>query len=260
MPLPKPNKSETKQEFIDRCMADETMKKEYQDEKQRYAVCQSQWDKNEEKSAEGDIERRYFTIDAIEMRADDGKEKIKGHSAVFDKLSEDLGGFREKIKKGAFSRSIKAAAAGTKTEIKVLWNHNSDFPLASTYNGSLRLAEDDKGCPFDFDPMDTPVTNYFYEAIRTGVVHQMSFAFRAVKDEWDNSDPKNPVRTLIDVDLIEISPVSFPAYPQTSVKVRDYLNALSQNNQPGDQDAPEKGSADSLEILRRRQAFLEIEK
>ena len=56
--------------------------------------------------------------------------------------------------------------------------------------------------------------------IRAGVVKGVSFGFVVKKDAWDQTDPRNVVRTLVDVDLIEISPTAFPAYPQTSAAVR----------------------------------------
>ena len=58
------------------------------------------------------------------------------------------------------------------------------------------------------------------ESIRRGDVDQMSFGFRTKKDEWDDTNPNNIIRTLVEVELFDVSPVTYPAYPATSIGVR----------------------------------------
>lgn len=162
-------------------------------------------------------EIRSFNVDTtgLEVRNDeDDKPKIKGYAAVFDSLSEQLGFFREKIEKGAFSRSI------IENEIKALWNHNDDYVIGtkSRDTQTLKLEEDDHGLRVEIDPPKW--ADWIVESIERGDVKKMSFGFFVRKDEWDESDPKNPVRTLKEVELLEVSPVTFPAYPETSVTAR----------------------------------------
>lgn len=166
------------------------------------------------------IERRNFALKSIEIRqAESGASIVEGYAAVFNQLSVPLWGFREQIAPGAFKRSI------SEKHVKALWNHNPDYPLGSTKNGTLTLSEDEHGLRFSLEPPNSTWGKDALESIRRGDVDGVSFGFTVVKDEWDQSDPNNVVRTLKDVDLIEISPTPFPAYPQTSVSARSTLTS-----------------------------------
>lgn len=160
------------------------------------------------------IERRNLPIGKLEIRqAEDGTHTITGHAAVFNSLSEDLGFFREKIAPGAFSPSM------VEDDVRALWNHDPNFVLGRNRAGTLRMKEDEKGLAIEIDPPDTQQARDMMESIRRGDVSQMSFGFRSVVDEWDETDPKNPIRTLKRVQLFDVSPVTFPAYPATDVSV-----------------------------------------
>lgn len=167
-----------------------------------------------------DLERRAFPV-KVEIRSDDkGPPRLTGYAAVFNTLSEDLGGFREKIKPGAFANSIKTL------DIRALWNHNPDFVLGRNKSGTLTLAEDEKGLSIEIIPPETTWAKDLLESIRRGDVDQMSFGFSTVKDEWDESDPKDIIRTLIEVKLFDVSPVTYPAYEATTVGVRSAKEVL----------------------------------
>ena len=161
------------------------------------------------------IEYRAFPF--LEVRVDgDGQPKVVGHAAVFNSLSEDLGGFREKIAPGAFTKTLKEA------DVRFLINHDG-LPLARTKSGTLDLKEDDRGLRIEaaLEPED-PDVQRLLPKMQRGDLDQMSFAFRAIVDEWDTS--KTPqVRTLKEVSLFDVSIVTFPAYPRTSVKVRSIM-------------------------------------
>ena len=159
-------------------------------------------------------EIRTFEAQDMEIRTEeDNAPVVRGYAAVFDKLSVDMG-FREKIAPGAFAKSIE------KNNIKALWNHNTDFPLANTKAGTLTLKEDSKGLRFELELPDSTWGKDAEIAIRRGDCDGVSFGFRVNVDEWENSNQEKPVRTLRDVELFEISPTPFPAYPQTSLNVR----------------------------------------
>lgn len=161
-----------------------------------------------------DLERRAFPV-KVEIRSDDtGPPRLTGYAAIFNSLSEDLGGFREKIKPGAFTNSIKTS------DIRALWNHNPDYVLGRNKAGTLTLEEDERGLRIEIIPPETIWAKDLMESIRRGDVDQMSFGFRTKKDEWDESNPKNIIRTLIEVELFDVSPVTYPAYPATSIGVR----------------------------------------
>jgi len=168
----------------------------------------------EDKTMEKGREERAYKV---EMRVEDGDEpKITGHAAVFSKLSVDLMGFREKVAPGAFAGSIE------KSDIRALWNHNPDYVLGRNKSGTLHLEEDKKGLAIEISPPDTQWARDLMETIKRGDVDQMSFAFQVVKDSWDESG-KEKIRTLEEVELFDVSPVTYPAYPQTDVKVRSVL-------------------------------------
>lgn len=157
-----------------------------------------------------------------EMRIEgDGDEKIVGYAAVFDKPSVNLGGFTERIRKGAFKKTIGEA------DVRALFNHDPNYVLGRTKSGTLRLEEDDTGLRIEIDPPKSGIVrDLVMEPIRRGDVDQMSFAFNTVKDAWTRNENGTDERELIEVRLHDISPVTYPAYPDTSVGLREDINTL----------------------------------
>lgn len=164
-----------------------------------------------------DIERRAFVIDglAVETR-EGGGPRLVGHAAVFNQLSEDMGGFREQVAAGAF-----AAAIG-QDDVRLLINHDG-LPLARTASKTLRLSEDARGLRIeaDLEPTDPDVLRLLPK-LQRGDVSQMSFAFsvRPGGQDWARDDEGRTVRTLKKLRLWDVSVVTFPAYPQTDIAVR----------------------------------------
>ena len=174
-----------------------------------------------------DIERRF--IPASELRVakpdDDTPTTIDGYAAVFNKLSEDLGGFREKIAPGAFARSIKDG-----DDIRALVDHDSSRLLGRTKANTLTISEDKTGLRAAITPPDTQVGRDIITSIERGDVDGMSFGFITRSDSWQMVEEEE-IRTLEDVKLLDVSPVTFPAYPDTSVAVRS-LDAFRKDNAP----------------------------
>jgi uncharacterized protein len=162
------------------------------------------------------ITRAMFEVSGLETRkSSDGKNILSGYAVRWEKLSVPIyGSFRERVRSGAFTQSLK------ENNIRALWNHNSDFVLGSTRAKTMILTEDDKGLRFEIILPDTQTGRDAAITVERGDVDGMSFGFNIRKQEWDETDPKNVIRTLVDVDLREISPTPFPAYPQTKVGVR----------------------------------------
>jgi len=142
---------------------------------------------------------------------------VGGYVNKFEQMSEDLGWFREKVRKGAFERSLKDQP------VLAFWNHNSDMVLGNTENRTLRVWEDDVGLQFELELPDTSAGRDAMTLIERGDVKGVSFGFRTLKEEWDESDKNNPIRTLVDVELYEVSPTPMPAYTQSSVSARSVL-------------------------------------
>lgn len=177
------------------------------------------------------IERRAYAIQ--ELRIDSGEDDqphIRGYAAVFDTLSEpimELGSYRflEKVQKGAFTKTLREA------DIRALWNHDVNYVLGRNRAGTLRLIEDERGLAVDIVPPDTQWARDALETLRRGDVTQMSFGFRVVKDRWEvytdeETGKRTEIRTLLEVRLFDVSPVTFPAYPTTDVGVRAALDML----------------------------------
>ena len=159
------------------------------------------------------IERRFY-VD-VELRVDDEEEGITGYAAVFNKYSQDLGFFKEKIQPGAFKKTIK------ENDIRALINHDPNLIIGRTKNKTLELWEDDKGLGFNVKLPDTSYANDLRISIERKDITQNSFGFQTVQDEWSNDGSK---RTLLEVKLFDVSPVTFPAYTQTSVKLRSGID------------------------------------
>lgn len=159
------------------------------------------------------MEIREERVFPLELRLSDDKKKIRGYAAVFNQWSEDLGGFREKIRQGAFAKTIKEA------DVRALFNHDPNYVLGRNKAGTLSLSEDDKGLAIEVDPPDTQWARDLLVSIDRGDINQMSFGFSTIKDEWAGKDG-DTTRELVEVKLYDVSPVTYPAYPQTSVGVR----------------------------------------
>jgi HK97 family phage major capsid protein/HK97 family phage prohead protease len=145
--------------------------------------------------------------------------KLVGYAAVYaPALSEDLGGFREKISPGAFDKSLESNA-----DIRALWDHNTSQPLARTTNNSLKVSSDKRGLRVEIElPEGVSYADDLRQLVRSGVVNQMSFGFLVPPggDTWDKDEDGNALRTLNSIDLHEVSVVSIPAYPDTTVALR----------------------------------------
>lgn len=169
-------------------------------------------------------EWRSYALTRVELRevgaGSDESPSITGHAAVFNALSVDLGGFREKIAPGAFTRTIAS------DDIHAVWNHDERIVLGRNKRDTLVLSEDEVGLAVEIDPPDTQyVQDVVIAPIKRGDVDQMSFMFQTIEDAWNVIDGEN-VRTLLEVKLFEVSPVTFPAYPQTDVSARSALTAV----------------------------------
>ena len=164
------------------------------------------------------MERRILSVEDVELRvSDDENPKITGYAAKFGKWSLDLGGFREKIKSGAFDEALKRDDA----DVRALKNHDSNLILGRTTSGTLRLNTNSVGLQVEIDPPDTNTGRDTVEEIRRKDITGMSFAFTTAEDDWKYLEDGNVERTIIKVgELFDVGPVTYPAYPDTSVAAR----------------------------------------
>jgi len=159
------------------------------------------------------IEHRNGIV--TEVRASRDGPVIRGYAAMFDRLSHNLGGFREKIAPGAFRESLR------QRDVLLLRNHNSDFPMARKSTGTLSVFEDRKGLAFDATLPNTSESRSVAVSIERGDVEGMSFAFGVAHPDdeaWEETST-GIIRTLKRVALFEVSTTPTPAYPQTLVSM-----------------------------------------
>jgi HK97 family phage prohead protease len=162
------------------------------------------------------IERRTFTVRDVEARqAEDGTMRLRGYAAVFNEASVPMP-FIETIAPGAFRKTLSETP-----DVRLLINHEG-LPLARTKNGTLTLTEDDRGLYMDATIADTSEGRDLYKLVERGDVDQMSFAFRVIRQKYNDDRSQ---RTLTEVSLADgdVSVVTYPAYPTTSVEAREAL-------------------------------------
>ena len=186
-----------------------------------------------------EIERRDFAFEddnelVVESRAD-GRAAIVGYAAVYNRLSLDLGGFKEEILPGAFDKILSRQRG--KQDTVALLNHNSDLILGRTSSGTLELASDGKGLRMEIVPPDTQVGRDTLELVRRRDLRGASFAFTLdlrSGEQWTKDD-EGPIRQIREVrQLYDVSVVLTPAYPASSVGVamRSYEAWLASQGEP----------------------------
>lgn len=152
---------------------------------------------------------------AMKTRADpEGEMVLEADFAVFGKETELWPGAYEEIKKGAFSKCLNG-------DVRALINHDTTLVIGRTKAGTLKLEETDTALHgvITINPNDTDAVN-LYERVKRGDVDQCSFGFDIIKEETDWRDDGTVKWTIEEVELYEVSPVTFPAYEDTAVQAR----------------------------------------
>lgn len=148
--------------------------------------------------------------------ADGGGKVLEGHFAVFNQPYRVYGRWEETIAPGAFSNWLRSGK-----DVKVLWNHNPDIVLGSTLNGTATLREDATGLwgSVDINEADQDAVSAHARVDRRDV-RGCSFGFNIVRQEewWDDDDVYHT--RILEVELFEVSPCTFPAYPATDISAR----------------------------------------
>lgn len=194
-----------------------------------------------------EIERRTVGIQ-IRATSKGGMPVLRGVAAVFNSMSEDLGGFREQIAPGAFKAALEQC------DCRALFNHDPNMILGRTTSGTLRLQETDEGLEFEVDLPDTSYSRDLQECMKRGDINQCSFGFSVAEagDMWSQDEHKNWTRTIGTVGrLYDVSPVTYPAYPETSCAMRSLEAAKGSTAVP----AADTGH---LETLKRKLELAEL--
>lgn len=174
-------------------------------------------------------ERRFVTAD-FEVRTVDGAPAVvAGHGAVFNRRSQKLfeprlGPFIEQVAPGAFTKTLR------ETDVRALFNHDPNLILGRSSAGTLRVGEDPIGLAYDFDVPDTTYGRDLVVSMRRRDVTQSSFTFRVIGDgeDWSLTEDGFPLRTLNEVGIGDVSPVTYPAYPDSDSGLRCALSHLAE--------------------------------
>lgn len=159
------------------------------------------------------VERRYTPL-PVEARGDGSTMKLGGYASVFNRESQNLGGFVEVVAPGFFNDSQSRGWP----DVMARYNHDDNMLLGTTGAGTLRLQVDGTGLAYEVVPPQSRAD--VYELVTRGDVRKSSFAFRAFEDTWTANDQGYPLRTLVSGQLVDVAPVNIPAYTDTTAGKR----------------------------------------
>jgi uncharacterized protein len=167
-------------------------------------------------------ERRFTRFPPDTRAADGGPTHIYGYAAAFNKLSRKLGGFVEQVNPLAFNENRN----DNWPDVVCRYNHHDDMLLGTTFARTLTLAVDETGLVYDVVPPQS--RSDVLEYVQRGDIRHSSFAFRVYPggDEWGVSDFNYPMRTLLNVQLVDVAPVLDPAYPDATAGARALNGAV----------------------------------
>lgn len=182
------------------------------------------------KPAIGDKEFRAFST--IFTRTDGTGRSVEGYAAVFNSTTQIGGpgwGYKEVIEAGAFDEAIG------RSDCRALFNHEPDYLLARQSSGTLKLSLDEKGLKYAFESPNTQCGNDILEMMARGDLKESSFAFTVAEQEWLEEKDANGdwtyTRKITKVDILyDVSPVTYPAYADTTVAKRSLEDWQAANN------------------------------
>ena len=160
------------------------------------------------------MEERFLQAHELRATEENGVRKLTGYAAVFNSFSQDLGGFVEIIRPGAFRDALAGGA-----DVRARYNHEQVIGRSTA--GTLRLFEDGKGLGYEITLPDTTVARDLMANVRAGNVTGSSFAFGvagAGGETWRKEGDRN-IRELLRVNLFDVGPVDYPAYLGTEGKL-----------------------------------------
>lgn len=196
------------------------------------------------------MEKEKIEIRRVDNTFEENGRTIQGRAIVFESLSNDLGGFKEIIKKGAISQELVDSS-----DVFARTNHSDDYILArcNKGKGSLQLELREDGLYYSFEAPNTEKGNELVEHIRRGEISQSSFAFMVANEpdaeRWTKIDGVT-VREIYKIAYLgDVAPVFTPAYSETSVSLRALDKAKEMNEEvkeePKEEDEEKEVKTDS---------------
>jgi HK97 family phage prohead protease len=167
-------------------------------------------------------ERRMFSA-PVEVRAEGDAQFFEGYGLVYGDVA-DLGWFTEEIAPGAADEVMG-------DDIRGLFNHDPNILLGRNKSGSMALVNDTKGVKYSirYNP-DDPDHVRVMEKVKRGDVSQSSFAFSVKDDKWETRNGREHRTVLKLKRMYDVSPVTYPAYPSSTVAARSFQNTKPDNS------------------------------
>ncbi|MEE2568598.1 HK97 family phage prohead protease [Pseudarthrobacter sp. J64] len=158
----------------------------------------------------------------VEFRATDtGPGILTGYAAVFNRFSQNLGGFVEQVDPAAFTKSLSDGVP-----VVARFNHEDNLLLGTTDARTLTLEIDGTGLRYEVQLPDTTAGRDVRVLAERGDLSHSSFAFRTLADDWSFTPEGFPLRTLLAVQLVDVAPVTNPAYRDTTTGLRSLADHL----------------------------------
>lgn len=197
--MPKPRKNEDRENFLDRCMGDEEANADYPDNKQRYAVCNSIW-RDKDKAMNDEVQFKSVSLDLKKEPDEDGT--FEGYASVFGIIDQGM----DVVQRGAFAKSL-----GNGRKVKMLWQHDQGQPIGVWDE----IREDERGLFVKGRLLkDVQKGREAMALMRAGALDSMSIGYRTIEAVAEGD---GRVRKLMEVDLFEVSLVTFPMLPDAKV-------------------------------------------
>lgn len=190
--------------------------------------------------------RSFRKLELREAKKDGVIGTLVGYAAVFESESQDFGGWKEVLRRGCFKRSLTELP-----DVRALYQHNPAQVLGRRGANTLSVREDDHGLAVEIDLIDTQFNRDVLANIRSGNIDAMSFGMVPKEYSWDIDEKRGyDLRILDDVDLYEVSVVTWPAYEETEIAARSLQTFKEQRSAK---------TTTPFRLLRLRQARLHIQ-
>ncbi len=170
------------------------------------------------------IETRYTAGSVAYRKAGDGPGLLGGYALRYDRQSQNLGGFVERIAPGALTKTLSDGG-----DVLCRFQHDDALILGRTLSGTLTLSADAEGLVYEVVLPDTTTGRDLAALAGRGDVQHSSFAFRTIRDDWGFTEQGFPLRTLLEIQLVDVAPVVQPAYLDTSSGLRALAEARHLN-------------------------------
>lgn len=205
------------------------------------------------------LERRSYTFEVRAEQDEKHGASLTGRPVVYSSPTDIGGMFEEIIEPGALD-------GADLTDVRFLVNHNTCMiPLARSRNNNehstMQLTPDADGLVLDrvmLDVENNVEARALYSAVQRGDVSGMSFMFSVADEWWENVETDYPTRHITKIaSIVEVSAVTFPAYPDTEINARggpleSARNALESARKASRSNAPEGAAADALALAKAK--------